>query len=69
MSLIKRRICDYNEDLQLLPEWSLLACSCAFEEIDDTDSDIQIEDPLFIRKLCFMPLLRCPCFPAQMLIP
>jgi len=39
------------------------------EEIDDTDSDIQIKDPLFIRKLRFIPLQSCPCAPAQMLIP
>jgi len=42
---------------------------CIPEEIDDTDSDIQIEDPLFIRKLRFIPLQSCPCAPAQMLIP
>jgi len=35
------------------------------EEIDNTDSDIQIEDPLFIRKLRFTPLQSCPCAPAQ----
>jgi len=38
------------------------------EETDYTDSDIQIEDPLFIRKLRFIPLQSCPRAPTQMLI-
>jgi len=37
------------------------------EEIDDTDSDIQIEDPLFISKLRFIPLQSCPRAAAQIL--
>jgi len=32
------------------------------------DSNIQIEDPLFIRKLCFIPLQSCPWAPNQMFI-
>jgi len=36
--------------------------------MDDMDSDIQIEDLLFIRKLCFIPLQSCPHAPAQILI-
>jgi len=38
------------------------------EEIDETDSDIQIEDTLFIRKLRFIPLQSCPRAPTQMII-
>jgi len=38
------------------------------KETDDTDSDIQMEDPLFIRKLHFIPLPSCPRAPAPMLI-
>ena len=43
----------------------IAASRCVSEEIDDTDSDIQIKDPLFIRKLHFIPLQSCPRTPAQ----
>jgi len=48
---------------------SLTSLISFYEEIDDMDFDIQIEDPLFIRKLRFIPLQSCPLAPAHMLVP